>query len=67
MKFFKWVVKKMDAIKEKKQTKKMSIFFKTRLKLDRNSSIGEQPILGRKDYTTRKIDGDGEKRKKETK
>lgn len=57
----------MDAIKEKKQTQKMSIFFKTRLKLDRNSSIGEQPILGRKDYTTRKIDGDGKKSKKETK
>ena len=67
MKLFKWVVKKMAAIKEKKQTKKMSIFFKTRLKLDRNSSIGEQPILGRKDYTTRKIDGDGKKSKKETK
>lgn len=59
MKLFKWVVKKINAIKEKKQTKKMSIFFKTRLKLDRSSSIGEQPILGRKDYTTRKIDGDG--------
>lgn len=63
MKFFKWVVKKMDAVKEKKQIRETSIFFKTRLKLDRNSSIGEQSILGRKDYTTRKIDAYDEKRK----
>ena len=63
MKFFKWVVKKMDAVKEKKQTRETSIFFKTRLKLDRNSSIGEQSILGRKDYTTRKIDDYDKKRK----
>ena len=45
----------------------MSIFFKTSLKFERNRTIGEQSILGRKDYTTRKIDGNGEDNKKETK
>lgn len=67
MKIFRWVVRKMYAIKEKDKTKKSSIFFRSRLKLDNNSSIGEQSILGRKDYTARKIDGNGEKGSKETK
>ena len=67
MNFIKWMVKKMEAIQIRKQTKKMSVFFKTNLKFDRNRSIGEQSILGRKDYTTRKIDRDGQERKKGTK
>ena len=57
----------MEAVQERRQNKKMSIFFKTSLKFERNRTIGEQSILGRKDYTARKIDGNGEDNKKETK
>lgn len=67
MNFIKWMVKKMEAVQERRQNKKMSIFFKTSLKFERNRTIGEQSILGRKDYTTRKIDDNGEDNKKETK
>ena len=67
MNFFKWMVIKMYGIKEKKQQKDTPVFFRKILTIERASSIGNQSILGRKDDSVRKIDGDGKNEKKETK
>lgn len=51
MKFIKWVVKKMDAVKNAKKVNKLPFFAKTLIKTDRPVSVQKTSILACKDFT----------------